>query len=160
MPDRQVVAYVSALIHQAGLREALIVLDGTGIGKAVVGLFNEAYRRDALGDYWPRSVVITGGREIADGLVPKADLVGRLQTLLQAGRLKVAAELPLADVLKTEMLAFRAKTLPSGAATYGSARERDHDDIVLAVAMACWSRHALTEPRLIDCRDHARMGGV
>jgi hypothetical protein len=31
---------------------------------------------------------------------------------------------------------FRAKTLPAGGATYEAARERDHDDIVLAVAMA------------------------
>jgi hypothetical protein len=56
------------------------------------------------------------------------------------------------------MLQFRAKTQPSGADTYESARERDHDVVVLAVALACWARHALTEPRLLDGRDHSRSG--
>jgi hypothetical protein len=128
-PYRQVVANVGALIRHAGLREALIVIDATGIGKAVGSLFNEAFRRNELGDYWPRSYVITGGREIAAGLVPKRDLVGKLQTLLQGGRFKVAAGLPLAEVLKREMLQFRAKTLPSGGDTYEAARERDHTAI-------------------------------
>lgn len=54
----------------------------------------------------------------------------------------------------------RAKTLPSGGDSYEAARERDHDDIVLAVALACWARHVFTEPRLIDGRDHNGMGGV
>jgi len=61
--------------------------------------------------------------------------------------------LPLAEVLKREMLMFRAKTLPSGGDSYEAARERDHDDVVLAVALACWARHGLTEPRVLDAKE-------
>ncbi len=152
-PYRQVVADVGSLIRRAGLREALIVLDATGIGKAVVNLFHEAHSRDQLGEFWPRGYVITGGREITGELVPKRELVAKLQTLLQAGRLKVAAGLQLADVLKREMLQFRAKTLATGGDTYEAARERDHDDVVLAVALACWARHTFTEPRRFVIND-------
>lgn len=62
-------------------------------------------------------------------------------------------------MLKTEMLQFRAKVSPTGGDTYEAASERDHDDIVLSVALACWARHALTDPRLIDGRDHNGTGG-
>jgi len=156
-PYRKVVADVGALIRRASLQEALIVLDATGIGKAVLNLFNDAYASNALGEHWPRGYVITGGREITHELVPKRELVAKLQTLLQAGRLKIAAGLPLADVLKREMLQFRAKTLPTGGDTYEAARERDHDDVVLAVAMACWMRHTYTEPRYFT-GEHPEMG--
>jgi hypothetical protein len=157
-PYREVVAAVSHLIQRAKLQEALVVLDGTGIGGAVVKLFQEAYQRNQLGAFWPRSYVITGGRETKHGLVPKRELVAKLQTQLQAGRLKVAARLQLAEVLKREMLQFRAKTLPTGGDTYEAARERDHDDIVLAVALACWARHSLTEPRQFRASEPLEMG--
>lgn len=146
-PYRKVVADVGALIKRAGLQDALIVLDATGIGKAVVNLFVEAYFRNELGDHWPRGYVITGGREQTAELVPKRELVAKLQTLLQAGRLTIAPGLSLGDILKREMLQFRAKTLPTGGDTYEAARERDHDDVVLAVALACWARHSFTDPR-------------
>jgi hypothetical protein len=60
---------------------------------------------------------------------------------LQNGRLKVARELPLAETLKTELLNFRVKIDPKTAHdSYEHWREGDHDDLVLATAMACWYR--------------------
>jgi hypothetical protein len=41
--------------------------------------------------------------------VPKRDLVGVLQVLLQSRRLKIADAIPEARLLVQEMLAFRAK---------------------------------------------------
>jgi hypothetical protein len=36
------------------------------------------------------------------------------------------------------MAEMRVKTTPSGNEQYGAWREGEHDDLVLAVALACW----------------------
>lgn len=142
-----VVKETGDLIRRGRLERAVIVIDATGVGRAVADLFLQAHRLGALGRYWPRPFVITGGREITGEVVPKRELVGHLQTLLQSGRLKVADSLPLAPDLRREMLEFKVKTSPTGQETYESARESIHDDIVIAVALACWFRHSMTRPR-------------
>ena len=58
--------------------------------------------------------------------------------LLQTKRLKIASALPLADVLVREMSNFRVKMTTLGSEQFEAWRERDHDDLVLAVAMAAW----------------------
>jgi hypothetical protein len=51
----------------------------------------------------------------------------------------IAPALPDAAALGRELLNFRAKVhLTTGNETYESWRERDHDDLVLSVALACW----------------------
>jgi hypothetical protein len=71
---------------------------------------------------------------------------------LQNGRLKVAAGLPEAETLKKELLNFRVKIDPKTAHdSYEHWREGDHDDLVLAVSMACWFRlwyYRHTDPAL------------
>lgn len=59
--------------------------------------------------------------------VPKRDLASALAVALQSGRLRIASALPHAQTLLSELLAFRAKITPAGAATYESWRERDHE---------------------------------
>jgi hypothetical protein len=64
--------------------------------------------------------------------------VSVLQVLLQSRRLRIASALPEAKVLQQEMETIKAKlTLPSPDAT--DWREREHDDLVLAVAIAAWA---------------------
>ncbi len=70
--------------------------------------------------------------------VPKRDLVSSVAVLLQTGRLRIPRNLPNADVLERELVRFRAKISLSGHDTYEAWREADHDDLVLAVALACW----------------------
>ena len=71
--------------------------------------------------------------------VPKRDLVGCLQILLQSGRLKIARTLPHAETLKTEMLNFRVKiNIATAHDSYEAWREGDHDNLVLAAALAAW----------------------
>jgi len=41
-------------------------------------------------------------------------------------------------VLAREMAEMRVKITPSGNEQYGAWREGEHDDLVLAVALACW----------------------
>lgn len=147
---KQVVKDTGDLMRRGNLLDAVIVIDATGVGKKVAELFLQAHRMGELGTYWPRPFVITGGREITHEVVPKRELVGTMQTLLQSGRLKIADSLTFADQLKRELLNFKVKTSPTGQDTYEAARDGIHDDIVLAVALACWFRHNLTEPRWLE----------
>ena len=101
-------------------------------GRPVVDLLWQAGMRAV-------SVTITSGQRVTGGLnswrVPKRDLVTNLQVLLQSHRLRIAADLPLADALADEMLDFRVRVSDAGHDSWGG---RDHDDLVLALAVACW----------------------
>ncbi len=71
--------------------------------------------------------------------VPKRDLIGVTQVLLQSGRLKIAAALPEAAQLTKELLNFKVKIDPQTAHdSYSAWREGIHDDLVLALSLACW----------------------
>ena len=71
-------------------------------------------------------------------LAPKVELVGTLQVLLQTRRLQIADALVDAPVLVRELETFRAAPPVLRGETVESWRERDHDDLVLAVAVAAW----------------------
>jgi hypothetical protein len=116
----------------------LLAVDQTGVGRPVAELLETA-----AGAYTLTRVIVTAGHTAGWNddrarLVPKRDLVGVLQVLLQTRRLQIASGLPEAATLKRELLAFRAKTPAAGAETTDSWRDRPHDDLVLAVALACW----------------------
>jgi hypothetical protein len=89
-----------------------------------------------------RPITITAGNEVAaDGAgwhVPKRDLIGVLQVLLQTRRLRVAKALPHAATLVKELEAFRVKVTSKANESFESWRQRDHDDLLLSVAMAAW----------------------
>ena len=120
------------------MRYTRLLVDRTGVGRGVVDSFYERGVR-------PLSVSIHGGSAVTEEpadlsyRVPKRDLVAAVQVLLQNGRLKIAPELELAPVLKKELLNFRVKIDPRTAHdSYEHWREGDHDDLVLATALACW----------------------
>ena len=110
-----------------------ILLDYTGVGRPVYDLFQEAGLKRA------EAITITGGRETtatAHGFaVPKVSLVSRLQALLHSGDLRIPRALPDAAVLTRELQEFRVKYTDAGNATF-NAREGEHDDLVLALAIA------------------------
>jgi hypothetical protein len=120
------------------MRYTRLLVDRTGVGASVVDSFYEHGVR-------PSSVTIHGGSAVTEEpadlsyRVPKRDLVAAVQVLLQNGRLKIAPDLELAPVLKQELLNFRVKIDPKTAHdSYEHWREGDHDDLVLATALACW----------------------
>ena len=91
----------------------------------------------------PIAVAITGGdtvnRDAAGWRVPKRDLVAALQVAMQRGHLKIARNLRHADTLVHELANFRMTIDPRTAHdSYASWRERDHDDLLLASALAVW----------------------
>ncbi len=115
-----------------------LVIDQTGVGAAVVERFEEAGLPCTI-----RPALITAGHQesFADGHwnVPKKHLVGVLQVLLQGRRLLVGKGLPLAETLAKELTTFKVKvSVQTGNESFEAWRERDHDDLVLAVALAAW----------------------
>lgn len=128
---------VSRLLRAVPFCSCRLVVDQTAVGRAVAQLFR---RGDTVST---RQVLISAGHTVSldeNGCthVPKKELVSVLQVLLQTQRLRIAAGLPLAEALTVEMAAFRASVTVAGGAEESSCRERQHDDLVLAVALAAW----------------------
>jgi phage FluMu gp28-like protein len=114
-----------------------LAVDATGVGRPVVDLLTARGLR-------LYAITITGGDTAThDGMnwrIPKRDLVGAVAVALQTGRLKIASGLPDASTLTRELLNFKVTIDPKTAHdSYSSWRESDHDDLVLAVALAVWS---------------------
>lgn len=135
----QIVQDVGALAERDPLRgNVALAIDATGVGVAITDLFKAAKIKHT-------AITITGGNVVNQtphGLsVPKRDLAMITQALLQSGRLRFAASLPLLDTLKDELQRFEVKVnLATGRDSYEAWREGAHDDIVLATCLACWIR--------------------
>ncbi len=144
---------LGAIIAAGHFQEAAIVFDGTGIGRAVGEILFDAHRRGELGNRRPWPVIVTGEREAqfshGRGHVPKVDLVGLMQALMQTRRLRLAPGLALGDEFLKQLVAFRVKVTASGQESFAAERARDHDDLVQAVSLACYCRHTLSQPRRI-----------
>lgn len=110
-----------------------ILLDYTGVGRPVFDMFRQAGLKRG------EAITITGGRDTTETefgfSVPKVTLVSRLQALLHSGDLRIPRALPDASVLTRELQEFRVKYTDAGNATF-NAREGEHDDLVLALAIA------------------------
>lgn len=133
-PD--VATHVKTLLETAPLKgKTQLVVDATGVGRPVVDMLR-------LRGLDPVSVTIHGGDQVVyerGWRVPKRDLVGAVQVLLQTERLKFADQIPAVPALVQELMAFRVKIDPLTAHdSYGSWREGAHDDLVLATAIAAW----------------------
>src|SRR5829696_8262980 len=116
-----------------------LIVDQTGVGRPVVDLLRQ-------GGFAPIAITITGGDQVIqvehrEYRVPKRNLVGAVQVLLQTRRLRWASSLSEAATLKQELDNFKAKISLSGHDSYGAGedwRESNHDDLVLSVALGCW----------------------
>jgi hypothetical protein len=134
----QIVDTVRELCSREPLRshKPWLVVDGTGVGNAVVDLFRQKPINARL-----RPVVIHGGDTVVHerGIyrVPKRELVGCVQVALQTGRLKIAGELPDVGILTQELQNFQVSISETAHDSY-EARAGKHDDYVLAVAIALW----------------------
>ena len=149
-PYPAVMQAVVSLLGSARLSDPTLVVDQTGVGHAVVGMLADALRGRTSCLFFP--VTLTAGHAVTggeDGVlhVPKRELVGTLQVLLQTRRLQVSRSLPDAAVLVQELENFRTKVTTARQETLESWREGRHDDLILAVAVAAWlGEQALTTP--------------
>lgn len=113
-----------------------LVVDKTGVGAPVVDLLRAAKLS-------PVPVYIHGGDAVSqdypDWRVPKRNLISNLQIVFQNRELTIAKSLPLTEVLATELKNFRAKiNIATAHDSYEAWREGQHDDLLLAAALAFW----------------------
>jgi hypothetical protein len=137
-PYTEIVERVGQVVQTRGVRDCChLVVDATGVGRPVVDMLRSARLPCRL-----MPTLITGGEQegSANGYhrVPKRDLITGLRLLLEQGMLKIAAALEHGPTLVNELADMRVKVTAAGNEQYEAWREGTHDDLVLAVALACW----------------------
>jgi hypothetical protein len=114
-----------------------VVADATGVGAPVVDLLKAARLECPL-----TAVTITSGdRAHSSGEhwhVPKRDLLTNLLVLLEAGELRIPRRLREAGALIRELNGVEVRHRPGGSVGIGAEGAGEHDDLVIAVALACW----------------------
>lgn len=134
-----IVEKVKTILQAPSLRrDTTLAVDATGCGKPVLDMFIKADLPCPV-----RGVLIHGGdsvtREGMNYRTPKRDLAAVVSVLMQSRRLKIIDSLPDSRVVVNELLNFKVKIDPLTAHdSYSAWRENQHDDYVLAIAMACW----------------------
>ena len=118
-------------------RRCTLAVDATGVGAPVV----DALRQKQL-DCHLMPVTITGGdrtgRHGEQRSVPKRDLISTVEVMLEEGELRIAGRLPNRGMLVEELMGLRVGKTRSGQERFG-ASGRVHDDLVIAVSLACWA---------------------
>ena len=132
----EIVDAVGRLIAKHQLAGQDLVVDGTGVGRPVVDMIRKARTGANL-----RPVTITAGQKesCSDGYwhVPKVALISCTNMLLQNGRIAWNKDMPHVQTLVKELQNYRVKITASANESF-NAREGAHDDLVLALALACW----------------------
>ena len=130
-----------------------LLVDGTGVGEAVVDLLRER-------NLAPIPILFTGGTDakavyadfgtvfggsfrglqaVKEWRVPKADLVAAGQLVAQQGRVRIAQGIRYADDFRTQMEGFRGKVNEAtGRKKYENENDEIHDDMVVCYLMAAW----------------------
>lgn len=115
-----------------------LIIDATGESTLI-----EVLRRDrSLDAYSLRPVAITGGyhtSQLSGGYqgIPRPDLLTRLRTAFQTGRLSLPAAPGLAE-LESELVAFRT-----------DGHQSSHDDLVFALALSVWLAYEQQKEHLL-----------
>lgn len=117
-------------------KEVHLALDATGVGMPVLELAERA-------GLSPHRLTMTAGDtetkiDWHTFRVPKRDLIASVQMALQDRILKIPKALKLADVLVRELETYRVKVNLAADDDAVAWRERDHDDLVFALAIAVW----------------------
>jgi Terminase RNaseH-like domain len=126
-----IAADVKAWFGGAPLAGSTLAVDATGVGRGVVDMIRASGIAARL-----REFTITAGNAVTGNTVAKKHLVGAVQAPLQSGRVRFAEALELTPTLAKELELFRVKVTPDRNEVFESWRERDHDDLVLALALA------------------------
>lgn len=140
-PYTEVVSKIKRLMDSPKMQDQplALALDATGVGTPVRDMFKKEMPGARI---YP--VTIHGGdNELFNKgfyRVPKRELVSRAVKLLQRRELNIAPSLEFASTLVEELRAFKLKiNINTGHDSYEAWRERDHDDLVLALCIGLWA---------------------
>jgi hypothetical protein len=135
-----VVAKIVSLLGIPPLSGADLIVDQTAVGRPAVALLEDGLRNKVNCCLW--KVTMVSGPATSLGTtsihIPKTELVGTLQVLLQGRRLWIARDLPEADLLVRELENFKLKLVLPREDTMELWREGPQDDLVFAAALAAW----------------------
>jgi hypothetical protein len=115
-------------------RSARLIIDATGVGRALYGMAIEAHLS-------PIGAVIHGGFEVhtnpRDNIisVPKQRLVSELYKRLELGDISAPRNLEFWQAFRREMMNFRSEMTRRGSESWNS-RSGEHDDLVMALCLA------------------------
>lgn len=119
-----------------------LAVDYTGVGRPVVDMMRFG---EVKAHIYP--ITITSGHRVTKDVedeggrllnVPKKDFVSTMQLVLQNKQIQISGQLPNASLLAKELENFRVKITDAANETFGAFRQGEHDDMVIAVAMAVW----------------------
>jgi len=124
--------------HRDLARNCALAVDATGVGAPVVDMLRAARLGCDIA-----AVTITGGeRQHQNGSmgvsVPKRDLMAVVQVLLERNELKLARGLRELGALLRELTDVRSTAGVGGRVRLGADGCGEHDDLVIALALACW----------------------
>lgn len=113
-----------------------VMVDATG-GRPVIDLLRRA---ELQGELLP--VVATSG-SAESGVsgyyrTPKRNLILLLQSMLRRSVLQIASGLKEGPALMRELEQMQMRVTRAGREQFGAWRAGEHDDLVFAVALACW----------------------
>jgi hypothetical protein len=113
--------------------DCALAVDATGVGAPVVDMLRAARLGCDL-----TAVAITGGeRGAGKDSVPKRDLMAELQVLMEHGQLKIG-NLTESERLVRELTDVKMSFGCGGRVRMGADGYGEHDDLVIALALACW----------------------
>lgn len=116
----------------------VLAVDGTGVGAPVVDMLRAAGLGCEIA-----AVTITGGEQqhntgASAWSVPKQDLLALVQVLLERNELRLAKGLRELGPLVRELTDVRSTRKANGRERLGADGCGEHDDLVIALALACW----------------------
>jgi hypothetical protein len=150
---------VSDITRPMGRDEILLTADLTAVGSSFwkpVGTALDEALRGKPGLVADPHVKVVGFKitnaqgdftRMSDGAyaVPRQDLMSLARVLLEEGRLRIAKDLDLADVLRKELLEMRMK-VKENRLMEDVWREGQFDDLSLAVLLGAWSAEKYWTP--------------
>lgn len=114
-----------------------LVMDATGVGAPVLDLLRQADLGCEI-----EAVIMTGGEQESSGRgawrVPKKDLVVGLRLMLETRELGLSRRAAVVEVFAKELADMASRLSGSGRESFGASRAGEHDDLVVATALACW----------------------
>jgi hypothetical protein len=133
-----VVERVRQVVRQRPLMSrCTLVMDATGVGAPVLDLMRLANLGCGI-----VPVNLTGGDLVSQSgsvwNVPKQVLISGLLVMLEKKELALSMRVASARVLDQELAGMEARVSRSGQLSFGTWREGEHDDVVMAAALACW----------------------
>lgn len=119
-------------------RKVFVLIDVTGVGKPVYDdLQEEVKLHEEAKRITIKPITFRHGEtyDMKTGMLGKAFLVSRLQSLLQNGRVH-APNTPEVQATIEELKVYEIKVSPEGTDTYG-AKTGKHDDLATALGLSC-----------------------